>query len=365
MLKDALYYPYIGLKNPDLIKSMALLYNFIYRIVPDNVIPDDSEELQPLLEEGSVGKMVAPEHYAEQASSEFLEGIETWDAAALGFDEEEVSRLHENKIDQVVKRLFVEAGFTKDNKWFHVPSELASNYMLFMARNISIKNDLALVTDNWGAWTGTNYFNLNGTIDESVQPLGYGNEFIDDPFGLFSMIISGIYPINIDEIPTEKIVEFRKKRSDEINNFRLSISELHDEIKNTVDGDISIDRIERKAKELQEAANNYKKSADLITVKKWIGTFMAGVPAPVTLCNIFKIPVATVFGLASTCVAMGGLYNTYAAKEEIKKLNKENPASFLIELRNHFKDFTAPRGSRNGGDINMHAWNCIEEYIND
>jgi hypothetical protein len=71
MRENALYYPHIALNNPTWIKAMALFYDNIYRIVPDNVIPDDSEELQPLLEEGSVGRMIDPVKYSKQASEHF------------------------------------------------------------------------------------------------------------------------------------------------------------------------------------------------------------------------------------------------------------------------------------------------------
>jgi hypothetical protein len=70
MNKDALYYPHIALQNPSWIKAMALLYDNIYRIVPDNVIPEDSAELHALLEEGSVGKMIDPAPYSKSSSDD-------------------------------------------------------------------------------------------------------------------------------------------------------------------------------------------------------------------------------------------------------------------------------------------------------
>jgi hypothetical protein len=60
MEQNALYYPHIGLHDSSWIKSKSLFYDNIYRIAPDNVIPDNSEELHALLEEGSVGRMTDP-----------------------------------------------------------------------------------------------------------------------------------------------------------------------------------------------------------------------------------------------------------------------------------------------------------------
>jgi hypothetical protein len=52
MQNNALYYPLTALRDASLVKALALFYDRVYRIVPDNVRPDDHEELRPLLEEG-------------------------------------------------------------------------------------------------------------------------------------------------------------------------------------------------------------------------------------------------------------------------------------------------------------------------
>ena len=142
MQKNVLYYPHIGLRNASLTKALALLYDHVYRIVPENVIPDDNEQLKPLLEEGSVGKMIDPAPYSQSASDEFLGKLEEWDATALEGDpdgEQELSRLHIEKTDQRVRQLFEESGFQSDNNWMSIPTEIASNYMLYLVTVIAKK----------------------------------------------------------------------------------------------------------------------------------------------------------------------------------------------------------------------------------
>ncbi|MCC7035886.1 MAG: hypothetical protein IT560_01115, partial [Alphaproteobacteria bacterium] len=89
MKNNALYYPSISLKNPPLIKTMALFYENIYRIKPDGVKLDDSKDLAALLEEGSVGRTIAPNDYSKEASAKFLAKKDNWSAAALCLGEEE------------------------------------------------------------------------------------------------------------------------------------------------------------------------------------------------------------------------------------------------------------------------------------
>lgn len=154
MLQNALYYPHIGFHDPSWIKAMAMYYDNIYRIVPNNIIPDDSEELQALLQEGSIGKMVDPADYSKKASDQFLVRLGGWKAAALDYnkeDEELLTRLHTDKTDERVRELFREAGFKENNDWMYVPTAIASNFMLYLANEIASKNRLSLITGDWGA----------------------------------------------------------------------------------------------------------------------------------------------------------------------------------------------------------------------
>jgi len=363
--KDALFYPQISLDNSKLIKSMALIHDNIYRICPDNVIPEDDIDLMPLLEEGSVGKIIDPARYSRKTSEDFLDALENWDAAALTFEEQDVSLLHSQKTDQIVRDLFKGLGYREENEWLYVPAEVASNFMLFMAKEIAVNNNLALFTNSIEAWTATNYFTLNGAVDDFLQLPGHDNERLEDPYALFNMLVSELTPVNISEIPADKILAFRESRQDEIRNFRNCITGLEKEIKGTVDRDISIDRIEKKAKDLAKAQEDYKKSADFIGAKKWFGSSMMGIPASIGLCKLLSIPTASTIAIAGTGIVLGGLYSIVSSKQEVKKLNKDNPASFLIELERNFKNCARGTRTRPGGDINMTAWNCMEEYVAD
>ena len=41
-----LYYPHIEFKNEAWVKSSLLLWDHVYRIVPENYIPNDSDEIK-------------------------------------------------------------------------------------------------------------------------------------------------------------------------------------------------------------------------------------------------------------------------------------------------------------------------------
>jgi len=104
MLNNALYYPYIAFNDSTWLKVMAMYYENMYRIVSDNIIPDDPEYLASL-------------------------------------------------------------GCKATDNWLNIPTELASNYMLFLATEIGRRNQLNLITNEWAPWTATTYFSINGGVN--------------------------------------------------------------------------------------------------------------------------------------------------------------------------------------------------------
>ncbi|MDD2270953.1 MAG: DUF6236 family protein [Desulfuromonadaceae bacterium] len=364
MFDNALYYPHINFKDTSWLKAMSLFYNRIYRIVPNTVGTKDCDEIIPLLETGYIGQSIDPIPYSKEASEIFLESLENWSAAALVCDVEEEKQLtliHKDKTDYKIRELFSSLGYGQDENWVHVPTELASNYMLFLAKEIARRNNLQLITNDWAPWTGTTYFCLEGGLDECVAH-DYAADYIDNPFFYYSLLLSEISPINISEIPSSEIVVFREKRKDEIENLRRAIYEVYSELQQIEDHSIRLDLIEDKIVEFKKAKINYQKSADIIKAKGWFGVSMMGFPAPIALGSLFNIPFASSVSLFASSLAIGGLFNISNTKEEIKKLQRDNPVSCLVEMGRDFKHYTSQRG---GGAINYHAYNCMEEYVND
>lgn len=369
MINNALYYPRIDFENPNWLKGVSLFYENIYRIVPDNVIPDDPEELQPLLEDPSVGKMIDPSKYSSSASENFLNDKSSWNAAAFVCNDEEqveetLSRIHSAKMDEQVKSLFNSLGYNKmKDEWLHVPTELASHFMLYLANEIAKRNQLNLVTNNWAPWTATSYYNLDGYFDEYVTLYEQNNKYSDDPFALFSLIIGEITPINISEIPCEDILQFRIKRKDEIKRFREKIYDLYIELQVLEDPVVREDVINSKIRELIKAKEDYQKCADIIKAKGWFGISFMGVTAPVTLGSLFNIPSASIVMLGITSLALGGIFNLKSTKVQLLELQQKSPVSALVAMDKSFKKYS--RSHKGEVGLNYLAYDYMEEFVND
>jgi len=365
MAQDILYYPHINFKNAPYIKGLSLFYDNIYRIVPKGMIPTDHEELAPLIESGKIGIPIEPNRYSEQASKLFLSKLPQWDAAGLtpsDTDEHNISRLHVDKTDENVKRLFERLGCKNEHNWMHVPEDLASNYMLFLAQNIAEKNKLGLATKDWGAWTATNYFSLNGGVDEAITHFTNDSndelESLKTPYALFSLVVEKIVPVNISDIPSSKILKFREKRKDEIANLRNCILSLHENLQELDAPEAKEAKIKDQISDLLRAQEDYRNSADIINADNlWKGTQLIAFPAATATISPL---MGGLLGVAH--VIFGGMYYIRNGKEELKELRLKNSASCLVDLEKSFSNYTSQRG---GGDANFHAYNCMEEYVND
>lgn len=261
-----------------------------------------------------------------------------------------------------MRQLFKEAGYEANDKWVNIPSELSSNYLLYLAREVAAKNDLSLITKDWGAWTATNYFSIDGAIDECIRPISENHES-GFPFGLYTLILKELSPVNIQEIPSAKILEFRLRRKDEIKRFRNSIISLHQSL-NTLDApELKRDAIIQQIEEFKRAQADYQKSADLIKATGGWKTFtMMGFPAAVSFSSIFNVYSPMQASLATATLLFGALFHLKSTESELMKLNKQNPISFVVEMDRAFEQYTSIRG---GGDATFHAYNCMEEYEND
>ena len=61
-----LYYPTIEFANKEWLWNACLLWDKVYRIVPEGYIPNDRDEIRTLIEDKSVIANIAPEKYATE-----------------------------------------------------------------------------------------------------------------------------------------------------------------------------------------------------------------------------------------------------------------------------------------------------------
>ena len=251
----ALYYPTIEFHDYHWLWAASLLWDRIYRIIPDSYTPDDPDNVKALVDGGEIGIPIDPTTYAEEASDTFIRNIKSnrWNAAA--FDDQEYGdiALHESKVSERLKGLVIarQKGSTHD-EWIHVPTSLAAHYMTYLANCISERENLHCVSDYAAAWTCSTYFKFDGKIET----------FPADtlPAQLAALVLEDFIPGNITDLSPRQILEYRNKHRDERRRFMKAMQDAARTLATCDDPRIISDHLEDIKKDVRASLRDYRRS---------------------------------------------------------------------------------------------------------
>lgn len=361
-MSSVLYCPNIDFVDSNEIKSLCLFYDNIYRIVPAGIIPDDSDELRPLLEHCSIGKSIEPTRYSKKASNQFMIDMKDYSAASLqDHDEQDVQfkKIHSDKADIELRNMFMDLGYGMQGDWIYVPTGLATDYMVYLAREIAMQNNLSLTTNRLHANTAMNYFQVNGSVGEFVVPCS--NEMIEQyqiEYALFNIVVKNMVPYNLADISSQDILKFRESRRCEIVEFKKAISELYGAISTISENEIQVDEIVSAIKLYKTRLDEFRKSMDVMKVKAFGGISIMGIPAPASLAALLALePVSTACLLVSGLV-IGTAYNLEKYKVENRRETGKNPMAWLYYYKNELANGSYAL-------IRERQWRSMEEFVND
>ncbi len=355
----ALYYPTIEFQDYEWLWGASLLWDRIYKIVPEGYQPDEPPNVLELQEGGEIGVAIHPQKYAKGIADEFIEKMKSrnWDAAALTHNKEDSAddyrRLHKNKVDAKLKEMLISKGqASAQGDWLHIPTEFSAQYMTYLANSIADRNKLQLVTDLSSAWTCSTYFRFDGAIEDF--PSGdYENQ-------LAILVIKDFLPSNISSISTKELLQFRKKRRDQRHRFFNAIKNAAKSISECTDPKIIQDKVNDLKKDIGSAITDYKKSADILKVTSWTGIKSLSFPvATVVIKKVITLDPATLTILSGVGIGLGVMSGFREFLHKSKKLAKECEYSYLVELRRQWKNMYR------SGDYNYYLCRQMEEFIND
>lgn len=333
--RKALYYPTIEFNNPQWLWTAALLWDRIYRIVPNGYTPKDSRNILELMEDGTIGGAIDPNEYSSDVADKFVVKYNgnDWNAPALGNYELMSSKyinLHRDKADVKVRNLITARG-EKNNEWIKVPEHIAGLYMLYLANYISSETGLALITDSSASWCGSNYFSYDGKIDDFEV-------YNDTSDKLASLVIQDFIPKNILDISPKELLRFRNRRKDERHRFLDCMDSLASDISNCKDPKIVNDIIEDHKKDILDSKKDFKRSFDMIRVSGWVGVKSALVPVVMpVMTSMNDLSNSTKLWLNASGILFGLIAGFLDTKQKINKLKKEYKYNYLLELKSELE----------------------------
>jgi len=344
-----LYYPHIEFKNEAWVKSSLLLWDHVYRIVPENYIPNDSDEIKKLVDEDLVRNIKLNDQDRGETFDEFLtlcDRLENHLPAGLIPSDEE--RIHPEKIDS---RLYpyldlIGEHFVDEEKWLHLSKELARGYMFKLSQVVARFRNLNRGTDDIDAWSINPFFCENGNF----------GEFLQDPESkgfLCSVTLEDVIPEKIGTVGSKELIQFIKSRKDERKLLRDKFDELTSHIAKVSNiqhaGQVSMDFVN----DLIESKEQYRKSMDSWREIKAL-PISTGVPVSLTALSALAGNNTNPFNLK---IVVGGLaigaICCYADFYRVKKRRDPSYSSYLIQIDELCRNVAKASRVR------------LEEFIND
>ena len=344
-----LYYPHIEFQNEAWVKSSLLLWDHVYRIVPEDYTPIDSDEIKALVDADLVRNIKLDDKDREDTFDEFLRLCDKLDnrlpAGLIPSDED---RIHPDKIDN---RLYpyldlIGEHFIDEFRWLHLSKELARGYMFKLSQVVARIRNLNRGTDDLDAWSITPFFCENANFGEFLQD--------PDAKGFFcSVTLEDVVPENIGVVSSHDLISFVNNRKNERKLLREKFNDFtsHLAMISNLDhaGQIEMDFVN----ELMESKEEYRKSMD-----KWKDipalAVSTGVPVSLTALGTFAPIPGNPFSLLRIAgsLVMGAICS-YADFYRAKKRRDPSYSSYLIGIDKLCKNVTRESYTR------------LEEFIND
>jgi len=327
---SVLFYPHMELHDVNLVKESLLLYDNFFRIIPNDIIPNDHPEVKEFIEEYDLVKPIDPGRYTESTMEKFQNKLEEWNAAGLSYDEsEKPSFLHEKKMYHKLRDSLVkEHKLLQDGCWLKGDAGFIANYMIFLSKEISRKNKLALLTNDSPAFTVQDYFNYNGNYGDN--PWVELNEGRSNDRAIISMVIADYIPNNIEKISFSSIVEFRDEFKQERNNFLEKFSDFSKKLSDIQEPSVFNDQIGSFKQSLEYSLTDYKNSCAKLGPKHFFGAKIVTIPMFLPVANLFlSLSPEIIKELAVCGVFFGGLWALYSYNDDLETLRKGNPYSYL------------------------------------
>jgi len=362
-----LYYPTIEFRNKAWLWNACLLWDKIYRIVPQDYKPDDLFEVQQIIGNSDIISNLNPSTYANEISLDFIEGLKSnrWPSAALSYTTPDSNyvRLHEGKADIQLKKLLISSQ--KDEEGFYnVSQEFASAYMMYLANYMAKKNNLYLSTESDFSWICSNFFEYEGKLDDDVNRG-------EDLTPLATLTFSDFIPYGLENIPVVDLLRFREKSRDERKHFFLQMKYLSEKIITVNDPHIIEDIFNENIRDFQKSKADYCKRMRDIKIEGFYGVKTVMFPLVSIGASAFtSLPtnVSIILNLCGICCGViGGIwdYNRKTCTEKPKHI-----ANYLIQLQHKLPHYyNDPRlGLHNSSHVDyyhMYLNDRLNEFIYD
>lgn len=357
----ALYYPYIHLRDELWLKTAALYYDKLARIVPFDFTPHDTGAAEALHKELGFFEEIDPRQEADRLAPEFItfareylasdspRGVwasvrgRIWKRKTLSpslvtslgsFSGSEPFRIHPSKMAQELGAELTKLGLAKKADDYYGDFDLepvtGALYMIFLAKTMAGERSLSVVTDN-PAYQPL----IHQPLSLGIQP-GISEAKMDKGFVLASFAIQSVAPKDLNSVTIDQIISFREKHDAERRSFRGKVIDLAKDLDKVDHPEAIRDYLNDKQKIINDGVKSLEDGLRSVNIDCVRNLFALSVPAwvgaswavPLIAANPVIIPGAVVLA-TSFALAKWGV--------DRKKAKSASQYSYVLSLKRNLE----------------------------
>lgn len=277
-----LYFPSIEIRDPNWLRAALMIWGNIYRIVPNDYTPDDSDEIKKVTDAGLLTNLrLSKEELAEtyDAYSEFMNTLQSVPDGLDAYGR--YDRLHVDKIDARLYPILEKLARQVSDGFLEMPAGIARGYMLFLANNAAKRRGINVATDSVDAWVTSSYFSQDGAFSEFV----YGPECDDDIRAYSHVDLKDLIPADIYATDISNIINFSKRYEDEKCEFRTVVTEFLNHLSDCKEADHAEYILNKYSTRLHKARSDFKSSSSFLSKTVVRSSLVVGVPVLYTVAG--------------------------------------------------------------------------------
>ena len=334
-LANALYFPYINFRDIGWLKTAALYYTKLFRIVPPHGAEGDSEDVRSLIENlGFIENIDRPDE-AELIELEFVEEMrkqyvvpqllprmftERASIRSIGFP----MRLHASKFTYGTLATLAELGLAEDyrrlknnRQWVRIDRRAAAIYMTMLAERMAERRGIPAVTDDPLFQKWLTYFGFESEIDQQRRR----------EHRLPFLVIRTAVPSRIADVPIKKLAEFRRIHDAERIRFFAAIESMSRDVARIQDSQAIEECIEQHRSVVADGVNELRKSLQGVGIAAAAG--LVGVSLPPLIAQLVPNPTGLILG-GGLSLALG--LNALSFYNQHCRLRGNSPWTYVLSL---------------------------------
>lgn len=252
----ALYFPSIEFKDEAWLRAALCIWDHIERIVPPEYVPQDSDDVRKLQDEGLVRSLTLSPTDMDHAATSFealLKNCVTR-PSALATHSADLARLHKGKVGERLHDFFrsVSQPVAVGDSWFGVPVPVCHAYMMHLAECAAARRNMTKVTDCADSFAVVPFVDSKGTISAD----GFSEE---DRYGHAVLGLMALIPRGVGNIPISQLLAFRNQTAEGRHAFGTELDQLATDIAKIEDPKTFNERLNDVAENLELFQDDIRK----------------------------------------------------------------------------------------------------------